>query len=561
MPKTIIREFDNSKTGITLSSNFAVFVPGYLGTPKLEGGETAADVLDEAKKIGIYYDTDNIYKLNSQSQFIRYIGKFGGDEREAKAPVLELINESAGGDDINKYRKTLTVKEFTETTDASFYKWDTAEYDPAKPYGHLRITFTVNGENETILLTKVSKVDLYDDLVTNEQGEVLIGETSNTYFKIKDIVGNEGLDAVTNIDHMGNQIAWELLGLGYTVYFKGLSKDASALDQLATPDFWSCLKNKSTYRIRYITTGGCYDSTVAAFAAEVAKFVSSGNESEPTVENSEIIDGETGRGDCIALLDVDEELVKAANPVTQKQLLTAFGNAAKLLPASKYTAIFAPHVVYKLSYGKNGIYSADVEFPGSFHYLACAAYAQQRYAEWYAVAGYTRGISTLAIAYPTYTFGDISINTLAPRVKNSYIDRSINLLLSERGNYYLWGNRTSELLNDDGLKFSHFLNIRQLCCTIKQVLYEATRRFTFDPNSDLLWINFVNAIRPTLENMKADQGISGYKISRVETDKKALLVARIRIVPIEAVEDFDISIYLEDSLSGIVVAADEEEAE
>ena len=135
------------------------------------------------------------------------------------------------------------------------------------------------------------------------------------------------------------------------------------------------------------------------------------------------------------------------------------------------------------------------------------------------------------------------------------------LILNERGNYYLWGNRTAEPLTSDGLIFSHFLNIRQLCCTIKQVLYEATRRFTFDPNSDLLWINFVNAIRPTLENMKADQGIRGYRISRVETDKKAVLVAKIRIVPIEAVEDFDISIYLEDSLSGIVIDANEEVAE
>ena len=61
--------------------------------------------------------------------------------------------------------------------------------------------------------------------------------------------------------------------------------------------------------------------------------------------------------------------------------------------------------------------------------------------------------------------------------------------------------------------------------------------------------------------MKADQGISGYKISRVATDKKALLVAKVRIVPIEAVEDFDISIYLEDSLSGIVVDVDENVAE
>lgn len=60
--------------------------------------------------------------------------------------------------------------------------------------------------------------------------------------------------------------------------------------------------------------------------------------------------------------------------------------------------------------------------------------------------------------------------------------------------------------------------------------------------------------------MKADQGIKGYTITKIANDKKALLTARIRIVPIEAVEDFDISIYLEDSLTGIVVNANESEA-
>jgi hypothetical protein len=62
--------------------------------------------------------------------------------------------------------------------------------------------------------------------------------------------------------------------------------------------------------------------------------------------------------------------------------------------------------------------------------------------------------------------------------------------------------------------------------------------------------------------MKADQGIKGYTISRVanKDNKKALLTARIRVVPIEAVEDFDISIHLEESLTGIAISADETQA-
>ena len=61
--------------------------------------------------------------------------------------------------------------------------------------------------------------------------------------------------------------------------------------------------------------------------------------------------------------------------------------------------------------------------------------------------------------------------------------------------------------------------------------------------------------------MKANQGIKGYQVIKVKTNKKALLVARIRIIPIEAVEDFDLSIYLEPSLSRIIMNADEQVAE
>ena len=102
-------------------------------------------------------------------------------------------------------------------------------------------------------------------------------------------------------------------------------------------------------------------------------------------------------------------------------------------------------------------------------------------------------------------------------------------------------------MKNGDLVASSFLNIRQLCSTIKKQLYVACRRFTFDPNSDTLWFNFVNAIKPTLEAMKADQGVRDYRIVKVYTDKKATLKAKIRIIPIEAVEDFDLEISLEDS--------------
>jgi hypothetical protein len=53
--------------------------------------------------------------------------------------------------------------------------------------------------------------------------------------------------------------------------------------------------------------------------------------------------------------------------------------------------------------------------------------------------------------------------------------------------------------------------------------------------------------------MRADQGIEDYKLIKVRNVKEATLQARIRIVPIEAVEDFEIELFLENSINGTVV--------
>ena len=555
MPKSIIREFDNSTTGSILSSNFSVLVPGYMNPEK-----DTEELKNLAKATGIYYEDSKIYVLNSQAVFTKFVGKYGGN-KESVAPEPEILHQGLVG--IQQYQTLPTIDEVRdyywneETVDYKYYVGTsvaTTDSDYGKN-GYLLKTFTFETGNETYKFKPVKAKDLVEEFENPDQ---LVTVTEGVYFKIKnDKVG------VTNtyVDHIGNQIAYELLGLGYTVYFKVLSRSVSALEQLKDYKFWEPLKDKATYRIRYLTSGGCYDSSVVKAMQDVAYVDNSAK-----IEDADVYGNKIGRGDVIVLADIDESATDIVNATTKEELLQAFGNEAAKFGGNggKFTAVFAPRVAYNFGYSKDDVYSNDQLFPASFHYLACAAYAQERYAEWYAVAGYTRGICRKSIKYLTKTFGDVDVNTLCPRVTNGYVKANgaaINLIITERGNYYLWGNRTAEPLTDKGLIFSHFLNIRQLCCTLKQVLYEATRKFTFEPNSDLLWINFVNAIKPTLEAMKADQGISGYKISRVATDKKALLVAKIRIVPIEAIEDFDISIYLEDSLSGIVVGVDETVAE
>lgn len=209
----------------------------------------------------------------------------------------------------------------------------------------------------------------------------------------------------------------------------------------------------------------------------------------------------------------------------------------------KYASIFAPGATL----------SDTTSMPASFIYLNCFAYYISRYPEWFAMAGSTRGVSPNVIKSVGVDFGDADNAILQAREVNTAngitaSHRACNTISKIRPyDYILWGNRTMYPLGS-GLVASSFLNIRQLCCTLKKVMYRAARKYTFEPNSDVLWTNFVNAITPTLEEMKSGQGIRGYKITQETTNEKATLKARVRIIPIEAVEDFDLTVELTDSI-------------
>lgn len=589
MPKVLIREYDNSTTGIPASDNFAVVVPGYFGAHTEDESEILID--------------HNVYELKSQKDFKAYVGSCVSTVREAVKPALHVVNSAENANEYTQHLTTLNLTDFNAYLEGNnkdhFYK--VTEVTKVNPKygksGYLHVTIpyvervqrdqiieNADGEPDTTIkvwvrpeegdadysaksvtveLTRINSLDEIKWIEVEEpDGDKTIKKTvseTNQYCIISE--GDEGSDEMQD-PQMGNQIAYELLGLGYTVLYKKLDETVASqkVQMLSDEAFWEPLKDKSIFNFRYVMTGGYYSAGAMNRICELAAF-----RNDTRLEDAETYGKLSGRGDCIALCDIDENIQgkKISNGIALKDAIKNISYAANLITLSnQYSAIFAPKVTYEMADEAVKSWNKNKTFPASFHYLACAARAFERYNEWYAVAGYNRGISNYAVANTSIKLGEIAINTLAPRVANSAfnIQKSVNLILHERGNYYLWGNRTAYRLDTNGIVFNHFLNIRQLCCSIKKQLYTACRQFTFDPNSDLLWINFVNAIKPTLEAMKADQGIKGYTITKTKADKKALLTARIRIVPIEAVEDFDISIYLEDSVTGIIVNTNETQA-
>ena len=367
-----------------------------------------------------------------------------------------------------------------------------------------------------------------DTSVFNEDG---IYECDNQADFIKHVGKAKAQDS-----QIGNQIAYELLGLGYTVLYKKFTKET---DDLGDSAFWEPLKDKATYDFRYVITG-----------------LTKGNAGA----NNAISKLCKDRGDAIALIDIDTDAyLDNTTPKTQAEAIKGIiAETTKLPTADKFSALFAPTVTFEGT--GDADYDGNRTFPASFHYLACAIESQATYPEWFAVAGYTRGTcNAFKVAKTTVTLGEAAINALEPRSQKKYdndsltVKTAVNLIAKIKGKYYLWGDRTAHPLGaeaDDDLVASHFLNIRQLCTTIKKQLYINCRRFTFEPNSDVLWVKFCNAIEPTLDKMKANQGISDYQIIKKRNPKKAVLSAIIRIVPIEAVEDFEIDLTLEDSIEG-----------
>lgn len=350
---------------------------------------------------------------------------------------------------------------------------------------------------------------------TQESGGMAVGdeEEFSDQATFKERVGSDAQD-------VSYTMAYKLLGLGIRVLYVAIEGEDSLTDA-----FYKKYQDKGIYDLRFITSGSYASATIAHSVILCA----------------------AERGDATAVIDVPNASDGSAADI---DTYTASIGAVSVTRADgtvedgmKYASIFAP-----------GITLGDTtHMPASFDYLSCFASFIASYPAWFAMAGSIRGVCPETVAAVDTEFGDADNSILQAREVNTTNGitadhRACNTISKIRPyGYVLWGNRTMYPLKT-GLVASSFLNIRQLCCTLKKVMYRAARKYTFEPNSDVLWTNFVNAITPTLEDMKSGQGIKGYKIIKETTGKKATLKARVRIIPIEAVEDFDLTVELTDSI-------------
>lgn len=354
-------------------------------------------------------------------------------------------------------------------------------------------------------------------------------------------------------------VANSLLNLGMQVLYIGIAIESDSVKAFETTlqgyNFSALnLEDRSIYDFRFLTLGG-YNT-----------IPDDGSYSDIKDVSTNIVGVAKARKDCIALIDC--ELGSTTYGEVMKDFNTTGAGKIPYAAISKkwedtFVAAFAPWCTFNLSeFGLAPISSGEepnakvvttIDLPGSIVYLFAFAQSIQNYPTWYAAAGSVRGVSPYAYT-PKEIYGELAVNTLETRDPGT---ATINAICNVNPyGYLMWGNRTlcpvgmtnsGEDTGED-LSASNFLNIRNLIIDIKKTLYQACRSLTFEQNNDTLWTKFTAAITPLLDTMKTSNGISGYKLTKGTPTVKAEMVAILRIVPIEAVEDFTITIEIGDSL-------------
>lgn len=278
------------------------------------------------------------------------------------------------------------------------------------------------------------------------------------------------------------------------------------------------------------------------------------------------------RGDCVALIDpadcskdnADRDLAieQMINPDNVYEVAEA---RCGDMPNAEYASMFVPWILYysQASYmiksGSNVVVLPQLDsviMPPSFAYLITLAKSIRMNSNWLAVAGISRG--QVPYIGGLYTTKRLS-NTLADYYQQRNGKTSINAITDIKPyGLTIWGNRTMKnnlvtaMGGDDGLVATSFLNIRNMVSDVKKTAYIAAKTLMFEQNSDILWINFLSRVTPFLNGLMYGQGLSDYKVIKNETKEKAKLSATIKLYPLYAVEDFDITIELSDEDVSVV---------
>jgi len=314
--------------------------------------------------------------------------------------------------------------------------------------------------------------------------------------------------------------------------FESESAIADSINTAITNGCYTEFESHNQYNVKFITSGAYYNLKVAPKSGAEGYDITG---CYSTLSSLAYV-----RGDAVALVELSDNITTGVTEGNNVNILTALGNISSMSNSS-YCACAYPCGTY-------GVSNTTKVMPGAYGYLTAYANSVVTYPNWYAAAGITRG-KLIGLSAAKYEVTEALADILSGISKPT--SGSLNVCVNPITNfgsygYRVFGNRTMlrETVNNT---VTQFLNVRMLVCDIKKQIYDAAVRVTFEPNDDITFINFKSSVNVLLDKMKTGRGIEWYTWSYKAAEQSGTIAAKLKLKPIEAVEQFDIDIELTDS--------------
>lgn len=572
MPKIVINEQDLTTTPLRVTNNNVVFVPGFYGegadclTVKYETSAesyeriTLKNPISQNFKIALSYSDDTStgtfqlsFQNGGESTSSGWAAPGGwcyddADTDHTKIFVSWDISTSVSGT-IN-YIKIIV----DQTEDAFLVCNNISEFEEkvGKTAQKTNSDITVSAVSSAITNAAFADIDTHYEMPVNFMSA---NDIDRSYAIAKELLNNgipvlyyavAGELSAANIGKLYN----ELIGTLVTGYGGLEIKDGVFYE----------LRGLGDYAVKYLTTGGYPSFGLIA------------NNYHPLVD--QMIYCSSRRGDCTALIDAYNNpdgdhkafykavkaYVNSRETETPTDITTGdpngtdyeYGNREHFGRSSGTQGYISKAystgtMIYPWIDVTMQLTGGEVHVPGSYAYLRALAQSIKQGSDWNAIAGVTRG--------QIPGFVRLCTNVPLTNTVADYMQPADNVAVNpityirpygER----IWGNRTlkdnseHETGHEPGLTASSFLNIRNAVSDVKKQVYDSCNSLMFEPNTDVLWINFQSKIQPLLDRMKSSEIFSGYKIIHNTSKYPYKLLATIVVYPVYAVEEFEITVQL-----------------
>lgn len=327
-------------------------------------------------------------------------------------------------------------------------------------------------------------------------------------------------------------------------------------DSLGNIDF---LKDKDNYNVKFLTLG--IHNPIKATVTEATEEENSKDSiAFDFGKHDKLVEIAADRKDCVVVSGVDYETssltkINASGDVFADCIQAALsGNETvsnvedgEITVSGAYNAengefayLLVPNRVksFKIS-GKD----ANLTLPAGFAYLMALGYSNINSTQWLPTANSSRG--NVAV----YGKSDI-------KMTKYHFDNQIILdegVVAFNGITYLrpygdviWGDRTLLKLGSS-VKATGYMSLMLVICDISKEAYNAAVRYTYESNNEVTWLNYKTRIVKLLDQMVTAGVLQSYKVAKVATENLNEIKAKITIKPNLPVENFDITVDLQNA--------------